>query len=145
MIRVSIVVFLMLALCMPALGGDMRESLHPGKVDSVRVNLNPAGAGIGFELEIDGTDPGLEPLMAMIRNAAPGCGHKCPNSGAIRFTMRDGSLIGIGLLPGHAPGEYGLRLYDGNRFLKTYCVDRKELLCALEMLGVPGNDPAFVP
>jgi hypothetical protein len=124
-------------------GSDLRNSLQVNNITAMRVNLAPAGAGLGFELEVAGGDPRLEPLLALIRAAEPGGGHKCPNEGAIRFFMRDGSVVGIGLLPGHESVVYGLRLYEGEHLLGTYRVERGELLVALEGLGVPTGDPAF--
>lgn len=52
-------------------------------------------------------------------------------------------MVGVGLLPGHSPGVYDLRLYDGDDFVVTYRVDRPALLAALEALGLPMDDPAF--
>lgn len=122
---------------------DIRDSLLPENVVSVRINLNPWGARLGFEAEVDGDDPRILPLVALIREAEPGGGHKCANTGAMRFRMKDGSLVGVGLLPSHTAGVYELRLYDGDRYVEAYRVDRSELLAALEGLGVPGEDPAF--
>ena len=85
----------------------------------------------------------IEELAAVIRDAEPGGGHKCANSGAIRFRMEDGSVIGIGLLPGHTEGRYGFRLYDGDRYVAVYSVSRARLLAAIEGLGVPMDEPAF--
>jgi hypothetical protein len=143
--RTGTLVIVALVLCLPAAaeGEDLGDSLRPERIDSVRINLNPGGAEIGFEAEFDGDDPRLEPLAAVIRGAAPGGGHKCPNAGAIRFWMNDGTVIGIGLLPSHTPGRYEFRLYDGDRYLEAYIVERKSLLAALEGLGIPTDDPAF--
>ena len=79
----------------------------------------------------------------MISDAEPAKDHRCSNSGVIRFAMADGSVIGVGLLPSHTEGFYGLRLYDGDRYLAVYSVERAALLRALEDLGVPVDDPAF--
>jgi hypothetical protein len=141
--KLFLILAILLAVSPVAAEEDLRNSLRPGEISSMRVNLSPAGGGLGFELEIDGGDRRLAALIGLIRGAEPGGGHKCPNEGAIRFFMRDGSVVGIGLLPGHAPGEYGLRLYEGERLLGTYLVDRDELLVALDGLGVPTGDPAF--
>lgn len=142
--RISIALVLTAVFFDPASACDIRESLLTEEISTVRINLNPAGAGLGFELEIEGADATLEPLLTLIREAEQGGGHKCTNKGAIRFIMRDGSVVGIGLLPGHNGVDYGLRLYDGDRFVKTYRVNREELLQVMEMLGVPAGDPAFV-
>jgi hypothetical protein len=134
-----------LALSMPAAlaEADLRDSLRPQDIAGVRINLNPWGAQIGFEIEIAGDTPELEALVALIREAEPGGGHKCANAGAIRFRMKDGSVVGVGLLPGHTEGSYELRLYDGDRLAAVYRVERTVLLAALEDLGVPVDDPAF--
>jgi hypothetical protein len=127
----------------PAAGGDLRDSLQLESISSVRINLNPWGPQIGFEIEVAGDDPLLAPLAAVIRQAEPGGGHKCANAGAIRFCMKDGSVVGVGLLPSHTEGRYEFRLYDGDQYLEAYIVERKSLLVALEGLGVPMDDPAF--
>ena len=57
--------------------------------------------------------------------------------------MADGATVGVGLLPGHEPGLYEVRLYDGERFAGVYRVERQALLAALEGLGLPMDDPAF--
>ena len=53
------------------------------------------------------------------------------------------SLVGVGLLPGHEPGIYGLRLYDGDRHVATVQVERAALLGAIAALGVPTDNHAF--
>jgi len=135
---------LALALCLPLCAADdVLTSLRPNDVAGARINLNPWGPHIGFEAEFDGGDARLQPLLAVIREAAPGKGHKCSNSGAIRFRMDDGSVIGVGLLPGHEAGLYEIRLYDGDRYVGVRRVDRDRLLDALRGLGLPMDDPAF--
>lgn len=122
---------------------DLRESLRPSDIVAVRVSLNPGGARLGFEAEIPGEDSRLETLLAVIREAGSGDNHKCANAGAIRIRMRDGSVVGVGLLPSHSPGVYGFRLYDGERYVAAFEVERAALLGALAVLGVPTDDPAF--
>jgi hypothetical protein len=122
---------------------DPRGLLRPRDIASVRIHLNPGGAELGFELEVGGDDPGLAALIAVIQEAEPGGGHKCPNQGAIRFRLADGRVIGVGLLPSHTAGRYALRLYDGDRYVTAVHLDRGRLLAALAELGVPVEDPAF--
>jgi hypothetical protein len=124
-------------------GKDPRASLEPQNITRARINLNPGGAQLGFEVEVDGDDPRVETLVAVIREAEPCGGHKCPNQGAIRFWLADGSVLGVGLLPSHTQGRYEFRLYVGDRYLSAYRVERASLLSALEQLGVPTSDPAF--
>jgi hypothetical protein len=133
------------ALCVPAGAGedDLLSSLAPDNIESVRINLNPWGPHLGFESEIEGSDTRLEALAAVIRNAEPGGGHKCPNRGAVRFQMIGGSMIAIGLLPSHDEGIYEIRLYDGDRLQGVYRVERAALLAAFAVLDVPVDDPAF--
>ena len=50
--RTGIFVTVGLALCVPAAGGDLRGSLWPESISSVRINLNPWGPQIGFEIEV---------------------------------------------------------------------------------------------
>ena len=142
LIRIVIVV---IVACLPAAaaGTDLRDLLQPHSISVVRFNLNPWGPHLGFEMELAGDDPHVEALVAVIRGAEPGGGHKCANAGAIRFRMEDGQVIGIGLLPSHKEGLYELRLYDGDDYVDAYRVDRLALLSALEDLGLPMDDPAF--
>jgi hypothetical protein len=85
----------------------------------------------------------LAPLIAVIKSADQGGGHKCLNVGAIRLRMAGGGVIELGLLPSHSKGLYGFRLHDGGVFLGPYIVQRAPFLSALEELGVPMDDPAF--
>jgi GNAT superfamily N-acetyltransferase len=143
--RIVTFVIVVFIFCVPtvAAGADLRDALQPHSIASVRVNLLPRGAQLGFEFEVPGDDRRVEALAALIREAEPGGGHKCANAGAIRFRMEDGTIIGVGLLPSHAGNGYGLRLYEGDRFVAVYQVERAALLAALEDLGVPMDDPAF--
>jgi hypothetical protein len=137
------IVVLVLYLPITAAGTDPRDSLRPGEISSVRINLNPWGARLGFEIEVSGDDLRVEALAGVIRQAEPGGGHKCANAGAIRFRMEDGSVLGVGLLPSHTEGLYDLRLYEGDRHVAVYRVSRASLLATLADLGVPTDDPAF--
>ncbi len=142
--KILIAIIALLA-CMPAPaeGLALLDSLRSENITTARINLNPGGADIGFEAEFDGGDPRLEPLVALLRGALPGGGHKCPNAGAIRFRMKDGSVVGVGLLPSHTNGRYEFRLYDGDRYIEPFIVERDSLLAAMEVLGVPTDDHAF--
>jgi hypothetical protein len=144
-IHAATIVLLSIALCVPAVAGDsdVQKALATGQFDTVRINLNPWGRHLGFEIEIDGRDPGLKPLLSVISKAEPSLGHKCANRGAIRFRLQGGGLIGVGLLPSHTEGTSQLRLYDGDRYRGAFSVQRSTLLDALEGLGVPVDDPAF--
>jgi hypothetical protein len=138
------ILIVLIVVCLPAAAWtDVRDSLRPENISDIRINLNPWGPHLGFETELAGDDPRLEALLAVIREAEDGGGHKCANAGAIRFRMKDGGLVGVGLLPSHTEGLYELRLYDGNDRVGAYRVDRLALLGALEDLGVPLGDPAF--
>ena len=142
LIRIASVV---LVACLPAAaaGTDLQDLLQPHRISGARVNLNPWGPHLGLEMELAGDDPRVEALVAVIRGAKRGGGHKCANAGAIRFRMEDGSVVGVGLLPSHKEGFYELRLYDGEDFVAAYRVDRASLLAALEDFGLPLDDPAF--
>lgn len=125
-------------------GPDLPTALETGDIDTVRINLNPWGASLGWESDFAGDDPRLAPLIAVIRSADQGGGHKCPNVGSIRFRIEGGGVIGLGLLPSHSEGLYGFRLYDGDVLQGTYLVQRTLFLAALEELSVPMDDPAFL-
>ena len=139
----TLVTIFVLGLPAAAAVSEPRDSLSPERISSVRVNLPPRGAGLGFEAEVPGDAPGVAALAELILEAEPGRDHRCSNAGAIRFEMEDGSVVGVGLLPGHTTGLYDLRLYDGDRFVAVYRVGRPALLAALGRLGVPTDGPAF--
>jgi hypothetical protein len=122
---------------------DPRDLLRPGEIESVSIHLNAAGADLGFAAVIEGTDPRLGALIHLIRDARTPGGHKCPNAGSIRFHLTGGGVIGVGLLPSHSPGVYELRIYDGERLVAAYRVERAALLSALDALNVPTGDYAF--
>jgi hypothetical protein len=139
------VVLVSTVLCLPVAAGeeDPLSTLVYEYIESVHISLIPWGPHLGFEIEIEGGDPRLKALVAVIRAAEPGGGHKCPNRGAVRFRMVGGSVIAAGLLPSHDKGVYGIRLYQGDRLQGVYVVRRAALLAAFEGLGVPVDDPAF--
>jgi hypothetical protein len=140
-----IVVLVLGVLCQQAVAGewDVLAALVVEEIEGARINLNPWGGHLGFEMEIDGDDPRLAALVSVIRSAEPARGHKCPNRGAIRFQMSDGGVFAVGLLPSHSSGIYNLRLYAGDRLQGVCRLDRAPFLEALEELGVPMDDPAF--
>ena len=144
-IRTLTTVVVSIALCLPAVAGerDLLATLVTEDIEGVRINLRPWGPHLGFEIEIDGEDPGMAALVSVIRSAEMTRGHKCANRGAIRFRMSDGGVIAVGLLPSHTEGVYDLRLYDGDRLEGVYRVQRTALLTTLAGLGVPVADPAF--
>ena len=145
------VVGIMLALCSVCATAGTQPSdtivteLSTKSIDWVRINLNASGAELGFETVVAGDDPRITPLIHLIRNAEPGKGHKCSNVGAVRFRMKDGSLLGLGLLPSHNETDFELRLYGDDQFLGVLRVDRQDLLAILESLGVPQEHPWLKP
>ncbi len=144
-IRTLSIALVSIALCLPAAAGDrdLQRALATGDVESARINLNPWGPHLGFEIEIEGDHPGVAALLSVISSAEPSQGHKCANRGAIRFRMVGGKVIAVGLLPSHSEGSYQYRLYDGDRLEGVFSVQRDALLAPLEELGVPIDDPAF--
>jgi hypothetical protein len=143
--RVLLCSFVVLTLCPPAAPHepDPRSTLATCDIERIRINLNPWGPHLGFEIEVDGQHPGVAALSALVRQAETSHGHKCANRGAIRFWMADGSMVAVGLLPGHDQGRYQLRFYRGSRLGGVYSVPRDAFMEVLEGLGVPGADPAF--
>jgi hypothetical protein len=126
-IRTLIIVFVLIALSVPAFAGDrdLQRALATGEVETVRINLNPWGPHLGFETEIEGNDPAMAALLSVISSAEPSQGHKCANRGAIRIRLNQ------------------FRLYDGDSLEGVFSVQRAVLVDALEGLGVPIDDPAF--
>jgi len=145
MIRALTVMLVLITFCPPAVAGerDLVAALVPGDIKSARLNLNSWGPHLGFESEIDGDDPRMVALVSVIRNAEPAQGHKCANSGAIRFLMAGGGVIAVGLLPSHSEGFFNFRLYNGDSLESVYRVQQELLFTALAELGVPLDDPAF--
>jgi hypothetical protein len=122
---------------------DPRDLLQSGEIESMSIHLEAAGANLGFEAVIDGTDPRLASLIQVIRDARTRGGHRCSNAGSIRFRLTGGGVVGVGLLPSHNPGVYELRIYDGERLVDAYRVERAALLNALTLLGIPTDHRAF--
>ena len=145
MIRALTVMLVLITFCPPAVAGerDLVAALVPGDIKGARLNLNSWGPHLGFESEIDGDDPRMVALVSVIRNAEPAQGHKCANSGAIRFLMAGGGVIAVGLLPSHSEGFFNFRLYNGDSLESVYRVQQEPLFTALAELGVPLDDPAF--
>lgn len=143
--RNLIITLVAIALCLTAFAGekDAPQVLVTRDVESVRISLNPWGPHLGFEVEIEGDDPRLAALLSVISSGEPSRGHKCANRGAIRFYLKRGEVIAVGLLPSHSEGSYQFRLYEGDRLEGVFRVRRDALLAALEGLGVPIGDPAF--
>lgn len=122
---------------------DPIAELASGTIESVRINLVPWGANLGFEAQFDGQDPRFQRLLEVIVRSEPGRGHKCPNRGAVRFQLAGGKVIAIGLLPSHGEGSFDLRIYDHERLIGVNRVARAGLLAAFDEMGVPVDDPAF--
>lgn len=125
----------------PTAANELTNRLDALEVETARININPWGANLGFELEVSGDDRRLAPLLHLIREAPSGPDHKCANVGAVRLRMRNGDVLGIGLLPSHTEGRFDLRLYEGDRYLGVVQVDRERLLAVLAVLGLPPDDP----
>ena len=50
----------------PAIADDTLDELIPDQIVSVRITLNPWGANLGFETEVNGDDPKVHLLVAVI-------------------------------------------------------------------------------
>lgn len=122
---------------------DPRLELQHGTITNAQINLDPSGAQLGFQAEIDEDEPDLQRLVDLVLAAEPCRGCKCQNVGAVRITLEDGSVVGVGLLPSHDEANFKLRFYIDDRFLGVYRVDREAFLAVLEGLDVPVDDPAF--
>lgn len=118
--------------------------LTSADIATVQIRLNSGGVDLGFSSDLPGDDPRVRALVEVIRDRAePAHDHKCGNRGSIRFQMRDGRRLALGLLPGHTAGFYELRFYEGDEFVAIYRIDRAAFLAALGDLGVPLDDRAF--
>ena len=123
---------------------EPHADLIPERVASIQIVLNAGGVGLGYVSELPGDDAGVRALVEVIRDRAePAHDHKCGNRGSIRFQMRTGTQLALGLLPGHAMGFYELRFYRGDEFVAIYRIDRAAFFAALGDLGVPLDDRAF--
>jgi hypothetical protein len=133
-----------LAVAAGALAVDSPNELIPETIESVDISLNSWGANLGYLATFDGDDPRIREFVELVRGSSePARGHKCANVGAVRFHLDDGSVVALGLLPGHTEGSYGVRLYSNERYIAHFVLDRDSLLAALGELGVPIDDPAF--
>ncbi len=84
----------------------------------------------------------IREFAALVSRAVPGSDHKCKDIGEIRFNLRSGDTVRIGLLPAHQEGFYDLRFYKSEGY-SVWQVDREQLLGLLERAGIPARDPAF--
>jgi hypothetical protein len=88
---------------------------------------------------ITGTDAAaVEALAAVIRSGAPTAGHKCRDTGKLRFHLRDGSVVSLGILPGHQSGFVEYKVYAGET-AEWFHVDEAAFAAAVERLGVSAS------
>jgi hypothetical protein len=85
---------------------------------------------------ITGTDAAaVEALAAVIRSGAPTGGHKCRDTGKLRFHLRDGSVVSLGILQGHQPGFVEYKV-DVGETAEWFHVDESAFAAAVERFGV---------
>jgi hypothetical protein len=85
---------------------------------------------------ITGTDAAaVEALAAVIRSGAPTAGHKCRDTGRLRFHLRDGSVVSLGILQGHQPGFVEYKV-DVGETAEWFHVDESAFAAVLERFGV---------
>ena len=138
---IGLVVVLALSGATPCAGNEPSAAWMDGGVEFARVNLNPAGADIGFEITVAGDHPAVAAMLDLIAKSPPGADHKCSNIGAVRLFGADGTTRGVGLLPSHSQGEFELRLYEDGRLVSLVEVDLAELQEVLALFGVSHREP----
>jgi hypothetical protein len=85
---------------------------------------------------ITGTDAAaVEALAAVIRSGTPTPGHKCRDTGKLRFHLRDGSVVSLGILQGHQAGFVEYKVYVGET-AEWFHVDESAFAAALARFGV---------
>lgn len=110
-------------------------ALPVGQVESVEIVAFDWRARQEVPL-ITGTDAAaVEALAAVIRSGAPTAGHKCRDTGKLRFHLRDGSVVSLGILQGHQSGFVEYKVYVGET-TEWFHVDEAAFAAALERLGV---------
>jgi hypothetical protein len=119
------------------------HQLQPSEIEGLSASLAAREAEPGLELALPGDDPRVGTLADLLREAQPARDHRCSDAGALRFRLRDGRILHVGLLPSHVEGRYGLRLWEEGRVLGTFDVERGALLEALEAIGLPLNHPSL--
>ncbi len=85
---------------------------------------------------VTGTDAAaIETLAAVIRSGTPTAGHKCRDTGKLRFHLRDGSVVSLGILQGHQAGFVEYKVYVGEA-TEWFHVDESAFAAALARFGV---------
>jgi hypothetical protein len=119
-----------------------RSALVPHEIHSITIILDSRLVEQDLlEFSIDGRTL-IREFATLVSRAESGDDHKCRDIGEIRFGMRDGSTVRVGLLPAHQDGIYNLRFYGAERY-SVGQVDRESLLGLLERAGIPARSPEF--
>lgn len=85
---------------------------------------------------VTGTDAAaVKALAAVIRSGTPTAGHKCRDTGKLRFHLRDGSVVSLGILLNHQSGFVEYKV-DVGETAEWFHVDESAFAAALERFGV---------
>jgi len=110
-------------------------ALPVGQIESVEIVAFDWRARQEVPL-ITGTDAAaVEALAAVIRSGAATAGHKCRDTGKLRFHLRDGSVVSLGILQGHQSGFVEYKVYVGET-AEWFHVDESAFAAALARFGV---------
>jgi hypothetical protein len=139
----AVVTLLLFSISMAALAGQSEPpALVPHEIHSITITLD--GDLVQLEPMSVTTDGRtlIRELAALVSRAVPGEDHKCRDIGEIRFKLRSGETVRIGLLPAHQEGLYDLRFYLSEGY-SVRQIDRESLLSLLERTGIPARSPEF--
>ena len=119
-----------------------RPALVPHEIHSITIILDSRLVKLELlKFSIDGRTL-IREFATLVSRAESGDDHKCQDIGEIRFGMRDGSTVRIGLLPAHQDGIFNLRFYGADGY-SVGQVDRESLFGLLERAGIPARDSSF--
>lgn len=83
----------------------------------------------------------MEAVFAVLRTGRPTSDHKCGSSGQIKIKRKSGSVLNIGILPGHNPDYYEYRVHrDGDSAYGMFKVAREPFVEAMKGLGIEKID-----
>jgi hypothetical protein len=109
--------------------------LPAGQIESVEIVAFDWGVRQEVPLVTSTDAAAIEVLAAVIRSGTPTAGHKCRDTGKLRFHLRDGMVVTLGILQGHQAGFVEYKVYVGEAS-EWFHVDESVLAAALERFGV---------
>jgi len=135
MASVGAIAALVAAGCAVAASATGPPVLPAGQIETVEIAAFDWGAGKEVPLVTSTDTAAVEALAAVIQLGTPSSGHKCHDTGKLRFHLRDGSTVSLGVLQGHQLGFVEYKL-DVGETSEWFHVDETAFAAAVERFGV---------